>query len=126
MSTKESRTVKSAKKTAVVHTGNVRRSNSDSGELPLELTAIGPNHELSRPIPIVVESCDGEFIASFVEANVHASGESRREAIRDLQSYIGDVYDEFVALGAERLGPGPREEFAAMQFYIIGRRADVR
>lgn len=78
----------------------------------------GIGYDILRPIPIVVEQNEDSFVASFVAANLHASGESISEAFDNLKSYIGDVFEELSQIGRARLGPGPRRELAILEQYV--------
>ncbi|MEK6300293.1 MAG: hypothetical protein AABO41_06195 [Acidobacteriota bacterium] len=80
-------------------------------------------YQVLRLIPVVVEMDEGCIVASFNEANIHASGDTINQAVANLRSYIGDVFDEFSELGADALGPGPKREFATLQSYIRRRNA---
>ena len=82
------------------------------------------NYEILRPIPVVIEENDSRFIASFGEANIHSSGETASEALNNLKSYIGDIFEEFLAIGRERLGPGPSRELTILEKYIQERNAE--
>jgi predicted RNase H-like HicB family nuclease len=78
----------------------------------------GIGYSILRPIPVVVEQNENSFVASFVAANLHASGESISEAFDNLKSYIGDVFEELSQIGRQRLGPGPRRELAILEQYV--------
>jgi predicted RNase H-like HicB family nuclease len=84
----------------------------------------GLDYEILRPIPVVLEKDEDCVVASFNEANIHASGDTFDEAIDNLASYIGDVLDEFLTLGEEVLGAGPRQELAVLSIYIRKRDAE--
>lgn len=75
-------------------------------------------YDILRPIPVVVEQNDDYFVASFTDANIHASGETALEALDNLKSYVGDVLEEFLGIGSERLGPGPARELAVLEQYV--------
>jgi hypothetical protein len=81
----------------------------DSSDLP---------YRILRPIPVIIEKDDDCVIASFNEANIHASGDDASNAMTNLKSYIGDVFEEFLQIGRERLGPGPRRELAILEQYV--------
>lgn len=93
-------------------------SPSFSMSYMLTETEPGLTYDLLRPIPVVIEQNDENFVASFTDANIHTSGETASEAFNNLKSYIGDVFDELLAIGRERLGPGPRRELTVLEQYI--------
>lgn len=95
-------------------------------EMPLVLTTeihtFAPEpHRVKQPIPITIEQQgDDEFVASFLEANVNASGETEAEAFSNVRSLILDVYDHLVSQPAEQLGRGPRGKLAVLREFIDG------
>lgn len=86
--------------------------------------ASGLSYKILRPIPVVVEEDEGCAIASFNEANIHASGDTMPQALANLKTYIGDVLDELMAVDFEVLGSGLRGDLAVLQVYIQKRNAE--
>lgn len=87
------------------------------------IQAPGLSYIIRRPIPVVIEQDEGSFVASFNEANIHASGDTMERALTNLKTYIGDVLDELLELGTEVLGSVLQREFAILQTYIQKRNA---
>jgi predicted RNase H-like HicB family nuclease len=84
----------------------------------------GLNYEIQRPIPVVIEEDEGCAIASFNEANIHASGDTMPQALANLKTYIGDVLDELLAVDFAVLGSRLRGDLAVLQTYIQKRNAE--
>ena len=83
------------------------------------ITSFAPEpYDLLRHVVVVVQPTEGGHTSGFFDANIHASGETASEAINNLKSYIGDIFEEFLAIGRERLGPGPSHELTVLQRYI--------
>jgi hypothetical protein len=54
---------------------------------------------------------DGQdFIASWPEVNLHASGETQEQAFNDLKATVLDTFDQLELLGDDALGPVPRKQ----------------
>jgi predicted RNase H-like HicB family nuclease len=83
--------------------------------VPIESFAPEP-YELVKSFHIVLESSDNEFIATFFDANVSASGETEMDAIANLKDMILAVFD---ALQLEKdLGPGPTKQLSVLKQFI--------
>ena len=62
------------------------------------ITSFAPEpYQLVRQILTVIQPSEGGYIASFFDANVHASGDTEEEALRNLKSLILDVFDSLSA-----------------------------
>ena len=73
---------------------------------------------LKQFIPVsLTETSDG-YIASFVEANIHSSGESELEAIDNLRTLITDFYTRLSGLAPSLLGPMPAKQFSILRSFI--------
>jgi hypothetical protein len=103
------------------HTVGAARSKSASSESALKspprptyaiaITTFAPEpYELLRPISIVIEAQKGGFIASFVEANINASGATEHEAINMVKDTILMAYERLVPKDDKNLGPGPLKQ----------------
>ena len=76
-----------------------------------------------RPFTAVISVEDGEFIASWFDAGIHASGETEESAISDLKSRILDAFDRLHGLEDEQLGPGMRRQRDVLKSYIERRES---
>ncbi len=100
--------------------GEARRKPGSSGPAvkcpPAQIYAISiatfapEPYELLRPISIVIEGQTDGFLASFVEANINASGETEHEAINMVKDTILMAYERLVSKADEKLGPGPLKQ----------------
>ena len=66
-------------------------------QLTILITDLDNGHKTLQPIPVKIEKSDDSYIASFEEANIHASGETWAQAARHLKSLIVDIYDSLVS-----------------------------
>jgi predicted RNase H-like HicB family nuclease len=88
---------------------NLRSQLADlesSCEITLNTLAPEP-YDLLSEVKIVVESAGEEFIASYMDANINAAGDSKEEALSNLKSLLIDVYEILYDEEDSRLGPGP-------------------
>ncbi len=77
----------------------------------ISITTFAPEpYELLRPISIVIEGQADGFIASFVEANINASGETEHEAVNMVKDTILMAYERLASKNDEALGPGPLKQ----------------
>jgi hypothetical protein len=100
--------------------GDARRKSGSSGPAlkspppriyAISITTFAPEpYELLRPLSIVIEGRTGGFIASFVEANINASGETEHEAINMVKDTILMAYERLASKDDETLGPGPLKQ----------------
>jgi hypothetical protein len=63
--------------------------------------------EIVGPIHALVQENDGSFVASFPEANLGASGETKAEAIDGLKDRIVTTFERLEGKPDSKLGPGP-------------------
>jgi hypothetical protein len=83
----------------------------------MEIHTFAPEpYRVKKPIPIVVRPHEGEFLASFLDANVNASGEREQEAFAAVKGLMLDMLDH---LGRQtRLGPKLAARLAALRKFI--------
>ena len=87
--------------------------------MTIQISTFAPEpYEVLRPIPVLIRPDGDELVASFVEANINASGETQQEAFESLKSLLLDIFDSLRALPAERLGPEPARRLAVLRDFI--------
>jgi hypothetical protein len=75
-------------------------------------------YTVRRPIPVkYTEASDTDIEASFEEANIAISGNSRQDAYQALIEEILTAFDDW-SVGESALGPGPRRQFAVLRSYL--------
>jgi hypothetical protein len=88
-----------------------------ASSLEILLTELEKGYTVLRPIPVKIRKSDDSYIASFDEANIHASGETWSDAALSLKSLILDIYDSLITETAP-LGPGPKRQLATLLRYV--------
>jgi hypothetical protein len=71
-----------------------------------------------KPIPIIIQGCGEDFSASFLDANIGATGDTAQEAFHNLCDILAAKYSLFESLPGERLGREPARQFAVMREFI--------
>jgi predicted RNase H-like HicB family nuclease len=85
----------------------------------MEIHTFAPEpYAVKKPIPIVIRPHDGEFLASFLDANVNASGETEQEAFGAVKSLILDMFEHLHR--QPKLGPKLALRLAVLQDFING------
>ena len=90
---------------------------SRSAIVPI-LTFAPEPYELLREIRVVVQSCAEEYLASFFDANINASGCTETEAVANLKEIMLSVYKHLLSLPTGKLGPGPKRQLAVLKEFI--------
>ncbi len=79
---------------------------------------LGPTPvEVTNPILVVAYEEDGVFIASFIDANMNASGETQLDAIEMLKDVIASSFRLFLDKEAI-LGTEPRRQLAVLKRFL--------
>lgn len=82
--------------------------------VPISTLAAG-RVALKRDIQVVVQREDDEYIATFFDANISASGESDVEAVDALKEIMCAKFLKFSELGQEKLGRQPARQLEALK-----------
>lgn len=72
---------------------------------------------LASPILAVVQPEDGVFVASFVDANLNASGDTQQEAVEMLKDVITQTY-RILAKNEAALGSEPARQLTVLREFI--------
>lgn len=84
-----------------------------------EITGFSPEpYTLKSPIKIKIVGNDSEYIASYHESNVHASGDTPYEAIENLKSLLLDTFDSLTSEPKENLGLKAKNQRALLESII--------
>jgi type I restriction enzyme, S subunit len=89
------------------------------------LTNLESGFEVRHPIPVSVQKIDRTFVASFVAANLHASGDTVEEAVSNLKYLLVDSFDLLLTHRPDELGPGPKRQLSVLQSYM-GKTGDAQ
>ncbi|MBM4027620.1 MAG: hypothetical protein FJ280_19785 [Planctomycetes bacterium] len=85
--------------------------------VPIQSLAPEP-YEVVKPFQVVVRPADGEYIASFFDANLSASGETQAEAVLHLKDVIAAAFEILAEMKEAELGPGPLRQKKTLEEFI--------
>lgn len=95
------------------------RELSKRGSFIVPITTLTPEpYELLKEIKVVVQPSDDEFVASFFDANVNASGCNEIQAVDNLRELLVSRFSYLDTLPKEKLGPGPAKQIAVLRTFI--------
>ena len=84
----------------------------------IPISSLGPgNIKLVKPVPVVMRQEDEDFEASFIDANINASGKTELEAFEMLRDMIVSTYRLYTARHDE-LGDEPLRQLAILKEFI--------
>lgn len=90
---------------------------SRTSSCEMEIRTFAPAlHQVKKPIPIVVRPHDGIFMASFMDANVNASGETEQEAFEAVKLLILDMLEQLER--QPKLGPRLAVRLAVLREFV--------
>lgn len=92
------------------------QSKPRSGVVPIQDLEPSPI-EVTHPIFAVVYEEDGVYIASFLDANMNASGESQLDAVEMLKDVIASSFRLFVEKES-LLGEEPKRQLAVLRHFL--------
>jgi predicted RNase H-like HicB family nuclease len=75
-------------------------------------------YEVIRPFQVVIGPRGDEFVASFLDANIGASGCSEAEALANLKETILSTFEILEEHEEARLGPGPLRQLQLLRQFI--------
>ena len=83
------------------------------------ITTFAPEpYDLLRQIVVVIHPNETGHTAGFFDANIHASGDTEEEALRNLKSLILDTFDALSAEPPGQLGPEPKRQLAVLREFV--------
>ena len=85
--------------------------------VPIQTLAPEP-YSLLKPFEVVVRKCEDDFVATFYDANLSASGDTAIEAVTNLKDIIVTTLEIFEELGESRLGPEPKRQLQILKSFI--------
>ncbi len=92
---------------------------SAQGSLLVPITEFAPEpFDLLKEIKVVVQESDGEFMASFFDANLSSQGCTPQEAFDNLKDLLLSRFDYLDTQPAERLGPAPKKQLAVLRAFM--------
>jgi len=85
--------------------------------VPIETFAPEP-YKVVKPFHVVVQTRADEYVASFFDANLSASGPTETEAIFNLKDVILGVLESLTEHDKAELGPGPAKQLRVLKKFV--------
>jgi hypothetical protein len=86
------------------------------------LTDLDPfEYEVAKPIYVSIEPDGVEYLATFTDACIAASGETQADAIENLKDMIVLLYEDLSEEPEGRLGPSPQHQLAVLKRFLTPR-----
>ena len=82
--------------------------------------------ELAKPVSVVLRRDDGDYVASFQEAAISATGEVEEEALFNLADLIVEAYVALSSYEPSQLGPLPARQLAVLREFVREVAASVQ
>jgi len=83
------------------------------------ITSFAPEpYELRKQLIVTIKPLEEGWEASFFDANIHATGDTEEEALRNLKSLILDVLDSLSGAPRDSLEIEPRRQLAVLTEFI--------
>ena len=82
------------------------------------ITTLEPEpFDLLRSIPVVVQPTDDGYLATFFDANIGMTGDTKEEAVANLRVLLADVFEE-LEREENRLGPQLVRQLAVLRSFM--------
>jgi hypothetical protein len=85
--------------------------------VPIQSLAPEP-YEIVKPIQAVVHFVEGEYIASFFDANLSTGGDTQTEAVHNLKALIVGTFEILAGIKDSELGPGPLQDKKTLEEFV--------
>ena len=85
--------------------------------VPIETLTPEP-YIIKKPFHAVVRYQDDQYIASFFDANLSASGDTQMEAVLNLKDMVVSAFEMLSIMGEADLGPGPLQQKKVLGEFI--------
>ncbi len=93
-----------------------------AGSVVVPITSLEPEpFDLARDIPAVVQPTDDGFLATFFDAKIGMTGDTKEEAVANLRLLLVDVFEE-LEKEEEQLGPDLVRQLAVLRGFVKSRR----
>jgi hypothetical protein len=85
----------------------------------LPLTSLAPQpFQMTLQIPVTIEGDGEDFTATFMEANLSASGETEADAIANFKDTLVSSYKILEEMNPNKLGPLPSRQWAILKSVV--------
>ncbi len=97
----------------------LKARSAKSQSVSFTITTFAPHPiKVIKPIIVTVQPSNGRFVASFVDANINASGDTDVEAVAALKDYMSSYFRLLDGMHPKQLGPGPKRQVVVLREFI--------
>ena len=75
-------------------------------------------YEVIKPLYVSIRIEEDQYIASFFDANLSESGDTREEAVLNLKEIIATTFEILITMDESELGPGPLQQRKVLEEYV--------
>jgi len=85
--------------------------------VPVESLAPEP-YEVIRPFHVILQPAGDEYLATFFDASISATGGTQREAVENLKDLVVTAFNMLTRHKQSELGPGPLHQINVLKQFI--------
>ena len=85
--------------------------------VPIQSLAPEP-YEIVKPMEVVVQFVEGEYVASFLDGNLSTGGDTQAEALSNLKASIVGTFEILTGMKDSELGPGPLQDKKTLEEFV--------
>jgi predicted RNase H-like HicB family nuclease len=91
----------------------------NAASIDLTIASFRPEpFEVVKPFEVVIREVEGGYEASFIEANIGTTGDTRHEALENLKDLILMIFRDFEGEDDATLGPAMRKQRDILSDFI--------
>ena len=103
-------------------TGRINALQYIMGSRIFSISTFAPEpYDLSHPMQVTVYPVEDGFCASFLDANLQATGDTEEESVSNLKSLLLDTFDSLSSEKPQTLGPEPLKQLRVLSEFILPR-----
>ena len=96
----------------------IQQLEGSAVSMVVPITTLAPEpFDLLREFPMTVVPEDGGYLATFFDAGISMTGDTREEAVANLRMMLVDMFDDFEAQ-EHQLGPEPKRQLDVLRTFI--------
>jgi hypothetical protein len=93
--------------------------------IPIQTFEPEPYELLPPVVYVVIQPVEESFVATHVDANINASGETVPDAVENLKDMMITLYERLSKEKKSKLGKGPTRQLAVLQTIFRRKKRDV-
>jgi predicted RNase H-like HicB family nuclease len=104
----------------------VKTQLAESKAITVLVSTFAPEpYEVVKNFSAIVRPRGGAYLASFLDAHIHASGETEADALMNLKDIMATLFESLLAEPPNKLGKVPMRQLAVLRQHIRKKAADA-